>query len=182
MTATAAEQLGQWYDRHSPAVLLYARSWVGDDAAADVLHDAFLKLAEQRRPPENVRAWLLTTTRNACITRLRKRKRHRRHHEAIGQLQAEWFEPRSDDLIDGRTARNALAVLDDDLREVILLRIWGQLTLQEIAAVTGTSASTVWQRYQRGIEQMRKRLVTPCKSTTSDSLDPTPPSKRLSAR
>jgi RNA polymerase sigma-70 factor (ECF subfamily) len=160
-------QLGRWYDRHGPVLLLYARSWVGPDAAADVVHEAFLSLLKVRSAPDRPRPWLLRTVRNACISRLRKRRTRRDHVERIGRTRAEWFQADAGELIDAATAAEALDAIDADQREVILLRIWGQLGLERIAEITGTSVSTAWRRYRDGLTELRTRLESPCPSDTT---------------
>ncbi len=167
MASVDPGQLGRWYDRHGPVLLLYARSWVGVDAAGDVVQEAFLSLLKARSVPDEPRPWLLRTVRNACISRLRKRRTRRDHVERIGRARAEWFQDDAGKLIDAATAAEALDTLDADRREVILLRIWGQLGLDRIAEITGTSVSTAWRRYRAGLSELRRRLESPCPNDTT---------------
>ena len=51
-------------------------------------------------------------------------------------------------------ATAALAALEDDLRETVTAHLWGGLTFDQIAALTGTSASTAHRRYQQGLERL----------------------------
>ena len=45
----------------------------------------------------------------------------------------------------------AVAALPDELREAIVLRVWGQLTWNEVAAVTGMSSTSMQRRYASGL-------------------------------
>jgi len=53
---------------------------------------------------------------------------------------------------------NALAVLSDEEREAIALRFGGDLTLPEIARVTGERLTTVEGRVYRALRRMRDEL------------------------
>ena len=51
-----------------------------------------------------------------------------------------------------------LAELPLELREVIVARLWGGLTFEEIGQVVGCSLPTAHRRYQTGLAQLRERL------------------------
>ncbi len=63
---------------------------------------------------------------------------------------------------DSRLAGRCLTELPHEPREVIVLRIWGQLKLAEIAAVTGLSVSSVFYHYQQGLREIRGRMGVAC--------------------
>ena len=58
-------QLGDLIDRLGPALVLYARQWAA--APEDVVQDAFLRLVEARRPPDDPAAWLFAVVRNRAM-------------------------------------------------------------------------------------------------------------------
>ena len=52
---------------------LYATHYLHDiDEAEDVVQDCFVKLISRNIMPENIKAFLYTSVRNACIDRLRR--------------------------------------------------------------------------------------------------------------
>jgi DNA-directed RNA polymerase specialized sigma24 family protein len=51
-----------------------------------------------------------------------------------------------------------LADLDGETREVIVARVWGGLTFDEIARLQGCSLSTTYRRYQAGLTRLQERL------------------------
>ena len=51
--------------------------------------------------------------------------------------------------------QSALKSLPDEQREVVVLKIWGQLTFEEAAAVIGISPNTAASRYRYGIEKLK---------------------------
>ena len=152
-----AQQLTQWYDLCSSELLLYARNILKGPAAEDIVHDVFIKLMAQSTQPDNVRAWLFTAVRNACITRLRKLKRRRKLREKLF-TEKPWFVPNENENFDSAEIQNALEQLDDQQREIIILRIWGQMTLKEIAKLIGCSTTTIYVRFEQGIRIMQKIL------------------------
>ena len=52
--------------------------------------------------------------------------------------------------------QSALMKLPDYYREVLTLRIWGELTFEQIAEVTGAPPNTVASRYRYGLAELRK--------------------------
>jgi len=163
MESMDAERLSQCYDAYCDRLVLYARNWLDDDEAGDVVQVAFTRLMTQVLAPRNVGAWLFRTVRNEAITRLRRRARRSRHHQRLA-ARREWFESHPEDLIDSATAQRILAALPDDQREVVLLRIWGQLSLRQIAAIVGGSVTTVRSRYTAALTAIRERMQQSCKT------------------
>ncbi|HOD84078.1 MAG: ECF RNA polymerase sigma factor SigL [Planctomycetes bacterium ADurb.Bin126] len=166
MTELSFANLGRWYDELGSSLALYARQ-VGDaHEAEDVVQEVFLRLMAQRRPPRDVKAWLFRAVRNEAISRGRSRRRRelRERRQAAGRV--ELFEPRADDLIDARSAQAALERLDADQRELVVLRIWADMTLDQIARTTGLSVATVFRRYRAALAAIRKEMQ-PCTKTTT---------------
>ena len=64
--------------------------------------------------------------------------------------------------LDAIVATRALAELPLDQREVIVARLWGGLSLEEVAKLTGSSVSSVHRLYHRGLSSLRERLRVPC--------------------
>lgn len=54
----------------------------------------------------------------------------------------------------------ALRALDEDVREVIVLRHFEGMNGREIAELLGISEGTVWSRLHRGLTELRSRLQT----------------------
>ena len=163
MGSIDSPRLAMWYDAYSDALTLYARHWVGRDAAQDVVQGAFMKLMSQTLAPTDVKAWLFRTVRNEAVTRLRRRQCRRRHDRQLSAEQPPWFEAQPDDLIDGRKAQQVLMTLPEAQREVVLLRIWGQLSLKQISAVVACPLTTVHSRYKAALAAIKDRMQQSCK-------------------
>ncbi len=161
MPRIAPEELGRLYREHARALRLYARQWPAGDE--DLVQDAFIKLAQQSPPPEQVLAWLYRVVRNGALTAGRGEARRRRRQDRASAPEA-WFAA-TEDHLDGREATRLMADLPLDLREVIVARIWGGLTFEEVARLAGCSLPTAHRRYQAGLAALRERFDSPWTQT-----------------
>ena len=134
---------------------LYARQFDAS-AADDLVHEAFLALARQPRWPEPVLPWLYRAVRHRAIEAARAHARRRRR-ETIVATREPWFVP-TEDRFEADEAAAALAELPLEQREIIVARIWGGLTFEEIASLVGCGLSTTFRRYQAGLAELKARL------------------------
>jgi RNA polymerase sigma-70 factor (ECF subfamily) len=155
-----AQVLGQLIDRHSAALVLYARQWCR--ASDDVVQEAFLKLAAQRRPPDNPVSWLYQVVRNGALSAARAEQRRRRHESIAAAQAGAWFVPADAAALDGETARQALSRLPLDLREPVIAHLWGGLSFNEIGRLMGCSTATAHRRYLEGLAALRERFGAAC--------------------
>jgi RNA polymerase sigma-70 factor (ECF subfamily) len=146
--------LGRLYRQHAPALRLYARQWGG--SADDLVQDAFVRLAQQTPPPEQVLPWLYRVVRNAALMAQRAAARRRQREQRVSRSEA-WFTT-TEDRLDAADATRSLSELPLELREVIVARLWGGLTFEDIARVVGCSLPTAHRRYQTGLAHLRERL------------------------
>jgi RNA polymerase sigma-70 factor (ECF subfamily) len=158
MGVMGPEQLGRLVDDHAAALALYARQWCA--AAEDVVQEAFVKLAAQRRRPDQVAAWLYRVVRNGALSAARAERRRRRHESAAAL--PGWFVPAEGAALDGAAATAALQALPPELREPLVAHLWGGLTFEEVGALTGVSSSTAHRRYLSALSALRERLRVPC--------------------
>jgi len=153
--------VAEWFEAHNRPLALYARQWLDDHAAADVVQEAFVKLLSQRHQPDDVRAWLFRTVRNAALNELRRRHTCDRHAESIAGNRPQWFLEHVGEELDAQAAQEALSQLPSEQSELIVMRIWGQMTYVQMARVTGEAVSTIHGRYSAALESLRKKMVTP---------------------
>jgi RNA polymerase sigma factor (sigma-70 family) len=159
-----SDWLGRLVDRHAAALELFARQ--SCDTPEDVVQEAFVKLAAQRTPPENPAAWLFRVVRNGALNAAQAARRRRRYETAAAESRA-WFQAKrtvtSSDALDPETAAAELRMLPLEQREVIIAHLWGGLSFEEIAVVSGCSASTAHRLYSAGLSMMRERLGVTCR-------------------
>ena len=161
------ERLGRLYDAHAAALILYARQWSDRAEAEDLVHDAFLALASEHRPPDDPAAWLFRVVRNGAVSRVRRLIRRRTRDARVARREALFSA--TDDRVDAEEAAGLLASLTSEVREVVVARIWGGLTFEAIAALLGGSLTTAHRRYHDGLARLQERLDSPCTPKTSRS-------------
>jgi RNA polymerase sigma-70 factor (ECF subfamily) len=155
--AVGPELLGRLLDRHAAALALYARQWCR--TPDDVVQQAFVQLARQIAVPEHIETWLYRVVRNGAISAARAEQRRRRHEAAAAEMAGTWFVPSEPPGLDSAAAAAALENLTIEEREIIVAHLWGGLTFQDIAAVTGLSSSTAHRRYEAGLRHLREILT-----------------------
>ena len=123
-------------------------------ASEDVLHQVFLKLlhgpvAINGQPLH----YLYRAIRNTAFNYQRKRSR-----EPALAPNGDWLEsPRGLEEV-GLTLQAALRELPDEQREIIVLRVWGEMTFEEAATALGISPNTAASRYRYGLAKLKERL------------------------
>lgn len=162
--AAALEQLVRAY--HDRVHRFGLRACRDGFDADDAVQEAFTKLA--RRPDvmrdPSVLSWLMTTVRNACLRLLRPFLRERR---SLGE-RAEADELPSSDLAPDvalerfrlvHAVHDAIAALETEAREVLLLRDLEGLTGEETASALGISEAAMKSRLHRARSAVRAHLA-----------------------
>ena len=140
------------YERHGRALLAYACALLRDPSAAeDVLHQVFLNVLRGRAAidGEPVR-YLFRAVRNTALNHIRGQSRE---VELAGA--GVWLESSDGSTEESIALQSALARLPAEQREVVVLKIWGQLTFEEAGAVIGVSPNTAASRYRYGLEKLK---------------------------
>ena len=52
--------------------------------------------------------------------------------------------------------------LEPGERELVVMRIWGNLTYEEIGAALDISTATAYRQYERALTKLRNILESPC--------------------
>jgi RNA polymerase sigma factor (sigma-70 family) len=155
------DHLGYLLDRYLSALVLYARQWC--HAPEDVVQEAFIKLARQGEPPLHPVAWLYRAVRNRAISESRSERRRVAHEGRFAARSSLWFTPSEDPAhLDAQAATRALGGLPLEQREIIVAHLWGGLTFEQIAELTGGSAATCWRRYAAGVAALRHKMGASC--------------------
>jgi RNA polymerase sigma factor (sigma-70 family) len=155
-----ADALCRLYEKYRSAMVSVAAAMLRDQGAAeDVLHDVFVSFAERAPDLElrtSLKGYLLTAVMNAVRSRYRRKSSSAVGLEdcdvaAAGEGQVELAQ-KKEEL--GRL-REAIGLLPEEQREVVTLRLQGQMQFGEIARVIGVNTNTVRGRYRYGVEKLR---------------------------
>jgi RNA polymerase sigma-70 factor (ECF subfamily) len=153
---------------HQDEVYGAALRILGDrEAALEATSNAFLKAYrafERYDPARPLRHWLLRIATNEALTVARARARELRRRAdadaADGVADAAALPPEASVAREDRErVRAAVAALPERYRVVVVLRYFDELSLEEIAKVTGRPASTVGVQLLRGRALLREALA-----------------------
>jgi len=133
------------------------------DDADDVLQETFVRLVRslhKLQRVENLTAYLFTMARNEAM----------RHCERKSKESTRQIELTADDLfatpssdIQTREAAEMIVValrdLSEEQREVVELKVYGELTFREIGEVMGIPLATAATRYRTALERLKDWLA-----------------------
>ena len=140
------------------------RVWASRVCASpeDAVQEALCRLVTLEPAPLRPSAWLYRAVRNAALGQQRAQRRRRLREQVVST--AEQHEPDPALGMISNEVLRAVDQLEDSLRDVLVARIWGELTLDEIAELCGVSRVTAFRRYRQALEEVRSRLGVQCLS------------------
>ena len=149
------------YAQLAPKLLLFARQWVQCQAdAEDVVQTAFVKFW-RHRPDANSEHYplLYSAVRSSALDFVRTESRRERREQVVAiDPEEPFFDSAIDQHENSESIATALQQLPESQREVLVLRVWGELTFAEIATAVGDSINTVAARYRYALEALRRIL------------------------
>jgi RNA polymerase sigma-70 factor (ECF subfamily) len=110
--------------------------------------------------PGDRNALILTSLRRAAIDKARshdRRVNREQAHLVIEGDPIEWFNPEPDER--EKVVEAAIKLLPHEQREVVTLKIWGDLTFDEIGKQLEISPNTVSSRYRYALAALKKHLA-----------------------
>jgi RNA polymerase sigma-70 factor (ECF subfamily) len=125
------------------------------EAAEDAVQEATVRSWRKLgnlKPGTDMRPWYLAIVANQCRTVARGRWWSVLRLEGVARAGGSGFEDR---IVRGADVRSALRKLALDQREVLVLRYYLDLPLEEVASITGVPVGTVKSRINRGLAAMR---------------------------
>ena len=142
-----------------PGLLLFARQWVRSAAdAEDIVQEAFVKFWRRNHCIDN-RPLLYATVRSIALDFIRRDSRRARREQIAYAEAAESIEPEFRFKDDTQMAlAAALDRLPHDQREVVVMKVWNELTFAEIAEALGISQNTAASRYRYALSGLKKIL------------------------
>jgi len=156
--------LERLYDDHAQALFAFLLNFTRDEAdTRDVLQEVFVKLARQPdllASARDERAFLLRLAHNAAIDLMRRRGTRDKYQEQFGAEQLAAFAPTSDpdEAAFRQELSAALGELPSDQRAVVHLKLWENLTFEQIANTLEIPLNTAASRYRYGLDKLRARL------------------------
>lgn len=152
--------LGELYNGMCKPVFFYALRLLGDyDAAEDVMQDTFVTLMRKSslfRAQDKGRAWIFTIAKNLVVDMQRRQSRSDALTVVHTLPGADDFTIRSDIGIDALQMLDGLSPRE---KNIVLLRLLGDMTLTEVAAELHIPKGTVFWTYNNAVKKMRKQYM-----------------------
>jgi RNA polymerase sigma-70 factor (ECF subfamily) len=157
-----ADRWEDWLTAHGPALVLFAGGWTVCRAdAEDAVQEGFVRFWRSRERAHDPLAYLYACVKRAALERLRGDGRRKRRETAAAspETSGRWFV----DPLEGEERRAAieaaLAALPPEQREVLVLKLWGELTFAQVGEAVGVSANTAASRYRYALARLREQLA-----------------------
>jgi RNA polymerase sigma-70 factor (ECF subfamily) len=159
-----ATEIERLYDKHAQPLFAFLLNFTRDEAdTRDLLQEIFVKLAREPKLLVGVReerAFLIRLAHNAAIDLIRRRGTCERTKENFTAEAISIFAPANDP--DEKVFREELAIalgeLPEEQRAVVHLKLWGEMTFEEIAAALDIPPNTAASRYRYALDKLRGRL------------------------
>lgn len=155
------EAMRALFDRHHRAVYGFLVNRLCDaDLADDLTQDVFVRVWRHRAgfdPAMRFRPWLFTIARNTASNARRRADSLPIPDGAAAP------DPSADRRLEtsqrARRVRDAVDLLPDNQREVLLLSLWSGMKYREIAEVVGCTEGAVKVRIHRAMQSLRTSLA-----------------------
>lgn len=150
------------YRTYFTEVELYLRSICRDESLAEELTEQVffqaLKALPKFRGDCDIRTWLCAMGKNCYLSHLRKAGRV----DSIEDLQipdpGESLEDRLSDRDTAKSIHRALHALPEPYKEVFSLRVFGQLSFEDIGSLFGRTANWACVTYHRARQKIQEQM------------------------
>jgi RNA polymerase sigma factor (sigma-70 family) len=162
--AGASWALSDLWLQFAPAVTGFLRSKGStdpEDLTSEVFLAVFDRIAEFEGDESAFRAFVFTIAYRRLVDELRKRERRGVDVEWTAETDTRSTGSAEQEAIERMSEERARALLEElpvDQRNVLSLRIFGDLTIEQIAEAIGKRPGAVKALQRRGLEALRRKL------------------------
>lgn len=133
------------------------------ETAEDLTSITFMKALESIRKFNSDKAsfktWLYQIARNSVIDHYRTSHPSQNIEDAWDLHSDDDPEKKADLALRIEAVKKVLAELSAEQREVVMLRVWGDLSYKEIADITGKTEAACKMNFKRTVEKLGKNLA-----------------------
>ena len=147
-----------WLAEHSSKLMLFARTQTRSEAdAEDVLQEALVEAAQKNQgaPPDLPLVYVTLRRRAVDLARSTDRRTAREMASTEATAMC-WFEDHIEKQETARAIDQAMKRMSEKFREVVILKIWSDLTFAQIAETLNIPLNTAASRYRYGLESLRR--------------------------
>lgn len=149
-----------WIKENAESFFLYARQQCRSESdAKDVLQEALTETWARSGKKLPDRALVFATIRRRAIDLARSMDRRKIREIDFGSHGSDLFCPDFSANDVRHQLASAVGALPDLLQEVMILRIWGDLTFPAIAKLMNIPIATATSRYRYALERLRESTV-----------------------
>jgi RNA polymerase sigma factor (sigma-70 family) len=158
------DALRRIYEKYLNHLLTLAMALLNDAGRAeDVVHDVFVSFAGSAKDFKlggNLKSYLTTCVINRARDRIRANRRSPVQLDAAESVSSNLNGPDHAIICSEEAHRlnQAIAQLPDEQRQVIVLRLKGEMTFSQIAKLHNVSVNTIQGRYRYGLNKLRSVL------------------------
>ena len=149
----------QWLEKNAPRLLLFARYHARCEAdAQDLVQEAVVEAwGRHRTPAPPPLPLVFSTIRRRAIDLARSNhSRTIRETRAARETSPLWFDSGLEDRERDCLLQDAMSKMVDIYRDVVTLKVWGELTFAEISQALDIPVNTAASRYRYGLAELRR--------------------------
>ncbi len=157
-TIKAIELLQKYHNK-----LLYSTAYgvcQNEEDCKDIVQNVLIKLSKlsiEKFPNSGEMTWLYTMIRHEAIDYIKYEKHHADLSEADGVAKTD---QNINDLFDLESYESMIASLNEKQKEVVTMKVLGEFSHKEIAAILGKPIGTIQWIYNTSIGKLRVQLAT----------------------
>ena len=155
----SAEAFGELYEIYSKDMFRFAYYYLGsvslaEDCVSECVCLAFQKIGSLRKA-SSFKSWLFKILHNCCNTALKEKvlSTGNVEYSSLADLSSG-----DEDISESLSLRQALSMLSDEEREIVILRYCHGYTSKEIGEILQMNDATVRSKIMRSGEKLRKFL------------------------
>lgn len=150
------------YDLHGEAIFRFVYFKIGDrERAREIMQEAFMKTWEmlsRGKEIDNLKAYVYRAAQNLSINELERRKQN----FSLEIMQEETgFDPVDDEalpdeLSEAKIVAESIKLLEDNDREILVMRYLNDQSIKEIADILDQSENTISVRLHRALKKLKE--------------------------
>lgn len=158
------ERFGELYDKYIKKIydFVYYKT-THKETAEDLTSQIFLKALNgldsfTDQKDGTFSAWLYAIARNTVIDYYRTKKENKNIEDVWDLVGEENLERDLDIRATLEEVEKYLKILKPEAREIIIMRVWQELSYREIAEITGKTEASAKMQYSRAINKLRQEI------------------------
>ncbi|MCC6639152.1 sigma-70 family RNA polymerase sigma factor [Candidatus Falkowbacteria bacterium] len=128
------------------------------DLTSDVFMKAYEKFHQFNSEKGNFSSWIYAIAKNIIIDHYRSHKETQSYSDAFDVSDEYMTKQKIEMSVDIAAVREHIATLDSVTREVLMLRLWEDMSYKEIAEIIGKTEANCKVIFSRSIKKLRAQI------------------------